>query len=372
MKRYHRPVRVLVIVAAAFLLPGVSTPGSKANGVGSESGAVPGATQKDSPKYPLKRDDPRAVLPKQFRSAKGIEPRVISETQAKSRSTRFTPVGYDLKARKEIDAELPPAPAGKSRGASLDARADPGSLKLTEASPSPNPVLAARMSGKGKSRAVFGRDERVVIADTTQYPWRTACKLLMKFPNGDFAVGSGSLVGPNAVLTVGHCLYSHESGGWAEEVLVAPGLDGEYMPFGAAEGVRMFTTREWIANQDSDGDFALVLLDDPLGDNVGWMGTTSVARLTGATLHLASYPGDLDDGMRQYYVNGPTVTASATLVFHQLDSTPGTSGGGVFMVFGKNDYRIVAIHAFQTKRSNGATRLTAAKARLLAHWLTKQ
>ena len=84
--------------------------------------------------------------------------------------------------------------------------------------------------------SVIGADDRARISPTTSYPWRTVVKLFMTFSDGATGGCSGAIIGcPDGhgyhVLTAGHCVYSHDHGGWATSVKVVPGLDDDYMPY---------------------------------------------------------------------------------------------------------------------------------------------
>jgi V8-like Glu-specific endopeptidase len=69
-------------------------------------------------------------------------------------------------------------------------------------------------------------DERVQISDTAPYPVSTVTYLelydIFGFPLGQC---SGTFVGPDSILTAGHCLYFFGAG-WVGNIWVAPGNNG--------------------------------------------------------------------------------------------------------------------------------------------------
>lgn len=49
----------------------------------------------------------------------------------------------------------------------------------------------------------------------------------MEFPNRKTYIGSATMYGKNVAVIAWHCLYSKEDGGWAKNVIVVPGMNGE-------------------------------------------------------------------------------------------------------------------------------------------------
>ena len=131
------------------------------------------------------------------------------------------------------------------------------------------------------------------ITNLTQYPYSAIVHLELTFADGSKARGSGAVVGRNDILTATHVLYNPDAGGWATQVRVLAGVDynalqGRYESASLAD-LGSFT---WQANawpdptfRDSDNnrlsfsesqyDVALLGLDKPIGDQVGWFGLAS-------------------------------------------------------------------------------------------------
>jgi len=231
-----------------------------------------------------------------------------------------------------------------------------------------------RQSGGVGFQTVFGVDDRVRIDDTTLYPWRTHCKLIMTFRNGRRFVGSGTLISDKYVLTAGHNVYDHGRAndgrrvGWATQVEVIPGLDGTYKPYGSAFAVYLRSIQGWVRDQDPRHDFALVTLDRKIGASTGWLGYGNFALDKDLHGHLSGYPGDRDNGQRQYYDKRALSDWSKFQVFYRIDTAAGQSGSGVWL--NENGKRYVcAVHARGGVDYNEGTRLESNTFRTIQTWI---
>src|SRR5262249_11021372 len=118
------------------------------------------------------------------------------------------------------------------------------------------------------------------VPDSTAYPFSAVVRIEAHFPNqrsNQFTESSGVLIDRFHVLTAAHVIYSHADGGWADEVVVFPGQNGQRVrPFGQAFGTlerafNPFIDSDNRGSYDDHGDLALITLDRPIGDSAGWL-----------------------------------------------------------------------------------------------------
>jgi len=231
-------------------------------------------------------------------------------------------------------------------------------------------------SGAVSPLDVFLPDDRVRITPTTSYPWRTVVKLFATGADGITTwSGSGAIISTYYVLTAGHVVYDHDTGGWASSVEVVPALDDEERPYGSAWASKMRSYTGWTQDQDHRHDWALVTLNWGIGGLTGWMGRMTADPTdpvyTGA-LNTAGYPGDLGGGLQMYWDSDNGRTADEHNHWYFMDTAPGQSGSPVWVYYPDTDQRyILTIHAYgdDGSGSNHGTRLNQDKFDRIIAWM---
>ncbi|MBN9343684.1 MAG: hypothetical protein BGO76_01725 [Caedibacter sp. 38-128] len=148
-------------------------------------------------------------------------------------------------------------------------------------------ILSSTSSPKVPESAPFdnGFMNQLKGRDINAAPYRYCGNLFITFPHAKGnksslgrALGSGILIGPNHVLTVGHNVFDHERGGWAQEVIFTPAQHKASKPFGETKGVILKTFKNWItgAGTNYDYDMGLIILDEPVGYKAGWAGLIGI------------------------------------------------------------------------------------------------
>lgn len=204
---------------------------------------------------------------------------------------------------------------------------------------------------RGGLETVIGVDDRQRILETTMAPWRMICALRMTAEGGGAAIGTGWLVGPRTVMTAGHCVHSTEFfGGWASEIEVSPGRNGQVeLPFGTLVSRRFSSVDRWVGDEDPDYDVGCIHLSEPIGDRIGWFGLACIPSdgLEQYLVNISGYPADRGWGTEQYFHANRVIRVTDRRLFYDVDTYGGQSGAPVW-VYRDGDPlpQVVGIHAY--------------------------
>lgn len=239
--------------------------------------------------------------------------------------------------------------------------------------PADAPHVRPGRAPAGRAEKVFGNDDRAPIFDPTVYPYSAVVSLEITFPNGQFALATGAMVGPRQVLTAAHAVHSFADGGTARDVRVIPGYDFGYEPFGSESASRVHVLPEWVATESPDFDVAVLELPTSLGLSTGWFGLADFGDsvLTGHAAVTAGYPVDLDGGEGMWTAAGVIESVSTARLFYRgtLDTAPGQSGSPLWVRDGGQDFLVVGVVTGSTPFSNEGTRLSNPRWAAVNAWL---
>ncbi len=189
----------------------------------------------------------------------------------------------------------------------------------------------------------FGRDDRVVL-DTNIMPWQVIGQVID--PNGGAC--TATLVAENVLITAAHCIeYDH-------------GIDpaGEFVTAYARNGgpLRAQVTDYFLSpdraddranNEEPAGtDWALLRIDQPLGAELGFLGTRGLVRENGnrgamaTQLYQAGYSWDTGAHLSGNLACSIVELEGGNTMAHNCDTTSGDSGSP-FMVLDGSDYLVV-------------------------------
>ncbi|MBA8770796.1 trypsin-like serine peptidase [Staphylococcus coagulans] len=209
---------------------------------------------------------------------------------------------------------------------------------------------------------VFGKDDRVRVSNYKDSPYRQVVLLNMTFPDGKTYIGSGTMVGDNAVLTAGHNVYS-KGVGFATKITVYAGVNGQNYEIGKAESKKLMTLKQWQDSEDSNYDMALITLDSDLGKKTGTLSVTSNMNVN-EPIETSGFPGD-KGGNVQYRANGVIKDLTEHNIHYLMDTNPGQSGSSVR----NTNQQVIGVHTYGNVDFNGATRLTALNIDYIKHWM---
>lgn len=180
-----------------------------------------------------------------------------------------------------------------------------------------------------KERRVIGTDDRYVQTSSA-YPFGSIGRILISDPSG-YYLCSGTLVGPRLMAAARHCII--ETANWFQ---FQPGYDnGDVFPSAYVTLIVSLSTATSCALKD---DWALYVLDQPLGTQRGYLGTREYVDDTAIVqnkpvLYNAGYPGDKSGGGQLYMSDSRTTYLSQESscdsgpVLGDCDVSGGMSGG---------------------------------------------
>ncbi len=219
------------------------------------------------------------------------------------------------------------------------------------------------------SRQVLNGDDRVQITSTKKYPFRTFGLLQSEGTDGAFGTCSATLIGPKTIVTAAHCLYNHDKGGWNKDFLFAPGLNGmDDAPFGVVSWEDAYILQGYIDNYQGfygsvvPWDLGVVILDQPIGDQVGWLGFGHVPNLGDFDANIIGYPGDKPAGtMWRATCNVTAADVEELNLFYDCDTYPGSSGSSIYDYNPQTKERlVVGVNVAETETYNIGVRLNEA------------
>ena len=253
----------------------------------------------------------------------------------------------------------------------------PDIVLISEDIPYLNSLLENNIGDTKGIRGVIGVDGRTQVMLTTSYPWRTIGRLIIVWPDLTPANCTGSTIGRGDnqsfhVLTAGHCIYSHDHGGWPISLVFVPGLNGSYMPYGSAFGINFRSYTGWTVSAMREHDWGVITLDRRIGNHVGWMGReTHICPHSHYTdiLNVAGYPGDKQVGT-MWHSSELGKECSEYNHWYWMDTFSGMSGAPVWRLESDSRY-IHSVHTLDIDMTgaNSGTRLDSNKYNDIITWI---
>lgn len=211
--------------------------------------------------------------------------------------------------------------------------------------------------------SVIGPDDRVAVADTAQFPASAVVHV-----TSDSTHCTGWMVGPDILLTAGHCL--HDYAGFVSDLVAIPGRDGASEPFGRCGARRALTTRAFAETGELGEDWGVVELDCRVGERTGWFGLrVADDAIVGRDILVSGYPMDRSRGS-QWWAADVVRAAYPGQLAYAGDTYAGQSGSPVYLASGSCAPCGVAVHAYGVGATpdgyNSGSRVTAAVAAVVA------
>lgn len=201
----------------------------------------------------------------------------------------------------------------------------------------PSLALAANLDG------IKGADDRVEVT-ASQYPWSAVGRV----NNGQGGHCSGILVGPRLAVTAAHCLWNKKTRRPmpAASLRFVAGYDrGQYLAFTKVESTVIAPGWQFDVPYSpalASRDWALLVLAEPLGEQVGWVGL-------GATPTPADWLVTVGYGQDKAHIPAAHLGCHVAgrldggVLTHDCDAVHGDSGAPV-LVWRNGAPTLAAIH----------------------------
>ena len=202
--------------------------------------------------------------------------------------------------------------------------------------------------------SIIGLDDRERLSETqvAVHPYSTVLLLLVGWDtdsNGTvdyYSQVTGTMVGPNTILTAGHCIYKQESG-WPDELRVYPFVSSSSLNGKTYYSASAFYVPSSYQNgtNTQQNDWGIISLPDTctLSDNTGYMGFSTSESLLGKSFVISGYPGD--DSYYQNKATGTVLQENDYECYYDIDTYPGESGAAIFSETGGI---LWGVHAYGT------------------------
>jgi V8-like Glu-specific endopeptidase len=175
------------------------------------------------------------------------------------------------------------------------------------------------------------------ITTRTTYPYSAICYITVTWPDGGLrSQGSGTVVGPNDILTALHVVFDSNRGGWATGITIIPGYDtapanapyGSFTNWGELDGrVPNWDTdgNRLLTNAEAQYDMAVIGMRSRIGDITGWVSTQPLAADFDGV--MAGYPARKANTGGMMAEDVPA-EASSTFGVYQVRSGLGAGASG--------------------------------------------
>ncbi len=141
---------------------------------------------------------------------------------------------------------------------------------------------------------------------------------------------SAFLVGPNTLVTAGHCCYTTKNG-WTEQLYFYPAKDGSSMPYGSAERKSITVPSAWKNDGNNNYDWGIVTLKTAIGNTTGWFGIlTQTSSFVGTNVTMAGYPYTLTNPYKMHSSSGSVAVCTDYKLYSSYNTYNGASGSPIY------------------------------------------
>ena len=201
-------------------------------------------------------------------------------------------------------------------------------------------------------KAIFGKDNRKTVKNTSQYPYSAIALMLVEGECGDCWNGTGFMVSSRCLLTAAHCLVCTKHGKWAKSI-------DFYFGYNNSRNYLYYYSGPWHAWAGDtfpnkyyriNSDYGVVKLYKDVGNITGWFGIKWNASTSEKKLEVAGYRYGI-----LKYARGKVKVLGNNHLTYKIDTVQGNSGGPIF----DSSYYAYGINIAESPKTNYGYRLNS-------------
>lgn len=213
---------------------------------------------------------------------------------------------------------------------------------------------------------IIDDDSRIRVPDIFMQFKPASCVgvVYAEFDNADDKFGTGTLFGPNDVVTAAHVLVD-DNGNLADAVYFYLAVNGDIEMHTRYTARNIQVPDAFIDNRNTANDWGIFELSNNVGNYSGYLGWTTNCSV-GEHVQIYGYPDDKPDYEMWFAGDYITAVGSSTINYN-VDTVAGESGAAVINSQDASNQQIVAIHRGGQTSSNIGKKVDSALASVLSN-----
>ncbi len=189
-------------------------------------------------------------------------------------------------------------------------------------------------------------DDRIKVYNTTSLPYYSVVYIETSYDDGTIDRATGFMIAEDVLLTAAHAVKS-SAGAVIEDVVVYPGRNGNSYTISTTADT-IYTDVSHTGTNNWNWDYAIVTLNDPIGNTCGWFGlyaTTNSNNLYLQDFIVAGYPQDKASGSNRPMYKSEGIVGNITTyqLHHSADTYDGESGAPLFYENSSGEFVVIGI-----------------------------